>query len=115
MQVARITTGKLHCTKVIDVHIVEVGIDMVTESEIVVRIHDVTHTLTHIIIVDITPGNRNGIHSHNATGMLTLIAERMRQTEGDIHIALSLQALRDAIVSSGESAKYVRRILPSKH
>jgi hypothetical protein len=47
--------------------------------------------------------------------MLTLIAEGMRQAKHGINISLSLQALRDTIVSSGESTEYVRRILPSKH
>jgi hypothetical protein len=39
----------------------------------------------------------------------------MRQAEHCLNIALGLEALGDSIVSSGESTKHVRRILPSKH
>ena len=115
VQVAGIAACKLHRTEVVDVHIIEVGIDMVTKLEIVVGIHDITHTLTYIVIVHIAPGDGNGVHSNDAAGMLALITEGMRQAEGDIHIALSLQTLGDTIVGSSESTKYVRRILPSKH
>jgi hypothetical protein len=88
---------------------------MLTELEIVVRIHDIAHTLLDIIIVYIAVCNRHSIHGNDTTSMLTLITERMRQTKRDVHVALSLQTLRDTIVSSGESTEYVRRILPSKH
>jgi hypothetical protein len=115
VKIARLTSGKLHSTEIIHVHVVEVGIDMLTELEIVVRIHDITHTLLDIIIVYIAVCNRHSIHGNDTTSMLTLITERMRQTKRDVHVALSLQTLRDTIVSSGESTEYVRRILPSKH
>jgi hypothetical protein len=115
VQIARITSGKLHGTEVIHVHVVEIRIDMLTELEIVVRIHDITHTLLDIVIVYVTISDRHGIHGNDTTSVLTLITKRMRQTEGDVHVALSLQTLRDTIVSSGESTEYVRRILPSKH
>ena len=115
MQVTWITAGKLHRAKVIDVHIVEVGIDMLTQLEIIVRIHDVTHALLHVVVIDITISNGHSVHSHDTTGMLTLITKRMRQAEHRLNVALSLQTLRNTIVSSSESTKYVRRILPSKH
>jgi hypothetical protein len=88
---------------------------MVTESEIVVRIHDVTNTLLNVVVIYISPGDRHSVHGNDTTGMLTLIAKRMRQTQGDVQVALSLQALRDTIVSSGESTEYMRGVLPSKH
>jgi hypothetical protein len=88
---------------------------MLTKLEIVIGIHDITDTLLHIIIIHITICDRDGIHGYDTAGMLTLISKRMRQTEYRLNIALSLQALRNSIVSSGESTKYVRRILPSKH
>ena len=115
VQVAGITTSKLHSTEVVNVHIIEIGIDMITELEIVIRIHDVAHALLHIIVAYIAIGNRYGIHSHNATGVLTLIAKGVRQAQHRLDIALSLQALRDTIVGSSKTAEYVRRILPSKH
>ena len=88
---------------------------MITQLEIVVRIHNVTHTLLHVVVIDITPSNGHSVHGHDTTGMLTLITKRMRQTEHRLNIALSFQTFRDTIIRSGESTKHMRRILPSKH
>ena len=93
VQVAWVTAGKLHSAQVVDIHVVKVGIDMITQLEIVVGIHDVAYTLFHIVIVHITPGNGYGVHRHDAAGMLTLVAERVRQTEHCLNVALSLQTL----------------------
>ena len=88
---------------------------MLAEFKIVVRVHNVAHALLHVVVVNITVGDRHGVHSHDATGVLALVTERMRQAEHGLNVTLSLQALRNSIVSSGKSTKYVRRILPSKH
>ena len=82
---------------------------------IIVGIHDVAHTLLHVVVIDIAPGDGHSIHGHNTTGMLTLVAKGVGQTEHRVDVALSLQTLGDAIVGGGQSTKYVRRILPSKH
>ncbi len=49
MQVSWITTGKLHRTKVVDVHVVEISIQMVAQAEIQIRIHDVAHPFADIV------------------------------------------------------------------
>ena len=115
VQISRITSRKLHRTEIIHVHVIEIGINMFPKLEIVVGVHNVTHTLLDVIIVNITPSNGHSIHGYDTAGMLTLIAKGMRQTEHSLNIALSLQAFGNTIISSGESTKYVRRILPSKH
>ena len=115
MQITRIATSKLHSTQIVDVHVVEVGIQMVAQTEIKVRIHDVAHTLANVVNRHITIGNGHSIHSHNLTGGTVFIAKGLRQAERDIHIALCMQSLRNTIVSSSKSTEYVRRILPSKH
>ena len=93
MQITRIAACKLHRTQVIDMHVVEVCIDMVTQSEIQIRIHDITHTVTDIVITDITPCNRHGIHSNDIASITLLVTKRFRQTERDIHIPLGMKSL----------------------
>ena len=115
MQVSWITSSKLHGTEIIHMHVVEVRIDMVTQLEIEIRIHDVTYTVTDIVITDITPCYRHGIHGNDVTSVTLFITKRFRQAERDIHITLGMKSLRDTIVSGGESTEHVRRILPSKH
>ncbi len=115
MQVAGIATGKLHSAQIIHMHVVEIGINMLTQLEIIVGIHHVTHAILHIVVADITPGDRHGIHGHDAASSLTLIAKRMWQTEHSLDVALCLQSFRNTIVGSCKSAKHMRRILPSKH
>ena len=115
VQVARITTGKLHRTKVVHVHIVKVGVDMLAQLKIVIGIHDIAHALLHVVVIYIAPRNGHSVHGNDTAGMLTLIAKGVRQAQYRLDIALSLQAFRDTIVSGGQSTEYVRRILPSKH
>ena len=115
VEIRWITAGKIHTAEVIHVHIVKVGIDVVTVAEIVIRIHDVAHTLLHIVMIDVAPGDRHTVHSHKFTCTAVLITERMRQTQCNIDISLGMQALGDTKVGSSQATKYVRRILPSKH
>ena len=76
VQVRWIAASKLHTAKVVDVHIVEIGIDMVTQVIIIVGIHHVRDAALYIFVVDITPCNRHTVHSHNAACCLVFIAER---------------------------------------
>ena len=115
MQVGRITTCKIHASQVVDMHVVEVGIDMVTIAEIIVGVHDVSHPLLHIVVVDIAPGYRHTVHGHYLGGTAVFVAEGMRQTERDVYIALCVKSLRDAEIGGSKTTEYVRRILPSKH
>ncbi len=115
VQVAGIASGKLHTSQVVDVHVVEVGIDVVTEPEIGVGVHDVAYTVFHIVVVDVAPGNRHGVHGNDIGSIAALVAERMWQAQRDVDVALSLQALGDTEVGCCQSAKHMRRILPSKH
>ena len=115
MEVSRITAGKLHTSEVVNVHIVEVSIDMVAQSVVVVGIHNVPHPALHVVTIDIAPGYRHRIHCYDTCRMLLFVAKRMWQTECYVDIALSLQTLRDTVVSCCQSSKYVRRILPSEH
>ena len=115
MQIAGITSSKLHRPEIVHVHIVKVSIDMLTQLEIIVGIHDVAHTLLHIIVIYITISNGHSIHGNDTAGMLALITKRMWQAEHCLNIALGFQAFRNTIIRSGESTKYMRRILPSKH
>ena len=115
VEIRWITTGKVHTAEVIHVHIVKVGIDVVTIAEIVIRIHDVAHTLLHIVTIDVAPCDRHTVHSHKFTCTAVLITERMRQTQCNINITLGMQALSDTKVGSSQATKYMRRILPAKH
>ena len=88
---------------------------MVAQTIVIIWIHDVANTFLDVVVVDIAPSDRHAVHSHNAAGAAILVAERMRQTEHCLDIALSVQTLRNSEVSGSESTKYVRRILPSEH
>ena len=79
VQVARIASGKLHGTQVVDVHVVEVGIDMVAQLEIIVGVHNVAHAVANIVVVDVAPGDGHGIHGNDACGMGLFVAEGVGQ------------------------------------
>ena len=110
MEIRWITTGKVHTAEVIHVHIVEVSIDVVTITEIIVRVHDVAHTVLHVVIIYVAPSDRHTVHSHNLAGTSVLIAKRMRQTKRNINITLGMKSLGNTKVGSSQATKYVRRI-----
>ena len=73
-------------------HIIEVGIKVVAQTEIVIRIHDISHAAFHIVVIDIAPYDRHRIHRHDTCSRLVLIAEGMRQAESDVHVALRMKS-----------------------
>ena len=115
VQVAGIAASELHGTQVVDVHVVEVGIDMFAQPIVHLWRHDVADALFHIVVVHITVGDGHCIHGHDGSGAGILIAERFGQTEDGFDIALGVEALADAEVGGGKTTKHMRRILPSKH
>ena len=115
VQVRRIAASELHATEVVDIHVVEIRIDILAQLIVVVGVHDIPHPTLNIVTVHIPPGNGHRIHGNDTCSMLLLITKRMRQTKCDLNVALRLQSFRDAIVGSGKTAKHMRRILPSKH
>ena len=115
VQIARITACKLHCAEVIDVHIVEIGVDMVAIAEIIVGRHNVADATFDVLTADVAPRDGNGVHRHNLASRLVFVAKGMRQTEHRFDVALRVQTLRNAVVGRCQSAENVRRILPSKH
>ena len=65
MQIARITSSKLHTSQVVDMQIREISINMVTISIIFFWRHLSVKTRLQVIVVHIPPYNRNLIHPHN--------------------------------------------------
>jgi hypothetical protein len=88
---------------------------MLAKFKIIIGIHNVAHTLLYVVVANVAIGNGYSVHGYDTACVLTLITKRVRQTQHRLDIALSLQALRDSVVSGGKSTEYVRRILPSKH
>ena len=115
VKVAWITACKLHGAKVVDVHIVEVGVDMVAQLEVILGRHYIATTLFDVVVADVAPGDRHTIHGNNTTGTCVLVAEGTRKTEHSLDVALGVKPLTDTIVGSGKTAKDMRRILPTKH
>ena len=115
VQVGGIASGKLHTAEIVDVHIVEIGIDVVAQTVVVVGIHHVGDAALHIFAVNVAPCDRHTVHCHNAARRLVLVAEGARQTQHRLHVTLRVQSLGDAEISGSESTIHMRRILPSEH
>ena len=88
---------------------------MLAHLEIQVGVHDVAHTLLHIVAVDITPGDGHSIHGNDIGAAAVFVAKRVRQAQRDVHISLGFETFSDTEVSRSQSSKYMRRKLPSKH
>ena len=115
MKIGWIASGKLHTSEIVDMHIIEISIDMVAQLIVVIRIHDIAHPILNIVAADISPCYGDCIHGDDAGSMLLLVAKRMRQTERYLDVALGLESLGDTVIGCCESSEYVGRILPSEH
>jgi len=115
VEIGGIAARKVHASQIVDVHIVEVGIDMVTEVVVFFRAHQVADALFDVVVVDISPCDGHTVHGHDVRKGVILIAPGLRQAEGDVDIALSVQSFRDTEIGSCQTAVNMRRILPSKH
>ena len=115
VEILWISTSKLHTAKIVDIHIVEISVNMVTQLEIKVRRHNIANSRAHIVMADIPPCYRDCIHGNYPCGILAFITPWFRQTKSNVYVALCVQALRYTVIGRGESAKYMWRILPSKH
>ena len=87
VQIAGITTGKLDAAHIVEaLQIIEIGIEMVAET-IVVLGRVANEPILNPVIIDIAPYNRNLTHVYNFQEPL-LFARGLGQTEGSLYIAL---------------------------
>ena len=79
VQVGRISSGKVHTADVVNIHVVEIRIDMVAHTIVQFRLHDMTYAVLHIVIVNVTIGNRHTVHADNLGKSPVLVAPRFRK------------------------------------
>lgn len=115
VKVAWVSAGKLHAPQVVDVHIAEVGIYVVAEPVILIRVHQVADALLHVVAVNVLVHYWHAVHCHDTRVGVVFIAKRPWQAKRYLHVALGVQSFRNAEVGGGQSTEYMRRILPSKH
>ena len=66
---------------------------MLTTLEVIFWVHDIAHTLSDVVVADVAPSDRHSVHSHDATGVLTLITKGVGQAKHRLDVALCLQTL----------------------
>ena len=114
MQIAWIATSEAHAAKVVEtLHVIEVCIDVITET-VVVFSRMTYEAVFDVVILHIAPGDRHLTHVNDFEKFL-LVACWLRHAECGLHIALYRQTLGDAVGCYGKSAIYFRRELPSEH
>src|SRR5574344_758923 len=107
MKIRWITSGKLQTTEIINPHIIEISIYIVTETIIVLR-SMTYHTSFYIIIQNITPTYRHLTHVDNCKELFFFTCW-FRKAEGYIYIRLIINhALGNTIGSNSKAAIYLR-------
>ena len=97
MQIARIATSKFHTSHVVDIHVGEVGIDVIAEIIVVFRCHVVWYATLHVVIVVVAIDNGHLIHADDAEETF-LLTTGFGKTEGDFGIGLTVNhTLGDAV------------------
>ena len=101
VQIARVTACKLHATQVVDMHKVEVGIDMVAVSVIIVGIHEVANPTAYVVEVDVAVSDGHTVHRNDARVGAVLVAPWLRQAERYVDVALCVKTLRYTKIGCG--------------
>ena len=114
-KVVGVAAGELYAAQVIGAHIIEVGIDMVTEAEIEIRIHDIAYALLHVFTVDIAPADRHLRHSYYIGEVTLLVTVRLGYDKCNVHVATLPHALSETVAGSAETAEDVRWEFPPEH
>ena len=117
IQVGRIAACKLHAADVIDVHVREIGIDMVAQVVVRFRRHAGSQTVLQPLqplIIHIAPNDGHLVHADDVQEVF-FIAARFGHTERGLHVSLHAQALRDAVSGDSKAAVYLGRKFPSEH
>ena len=96
-------------------HVVEIGIDMVTETEVEIGIHQVADALLHILACHVAPCYRHLRCADDVGEVFLFIAERLGYDERDVHVATLPHALCKAVAGGTESAEDMRWELPPEH
>ncbi len=114
MQIVRVSAGELYATQVIGVQIVEIGIDMVTETVVVIGIHPRITLLEHTL-VGVSPHHGNSVHTYYLHETLILVAPWLGQAERNIHVPLICQSSCQSETGRSQSSKDMGRKLPAEH
>ena len=93
MQVAGIATCKFHTSQVVDIHVIEIRVDMVTILEVIFRTHDIAYPTVDIIILYVAPCDRHSIHGNNLTCRTVFVAPWFGQAKNRINITLCMKTL----------------------
>ena len=114
-QVVPILPGELDAPYIVRQHIPEVRVDMVPQVVVLLRTHHATDPLLEILSRGIMVDDRHltGTDDPHIRGVL--ISGRSGQHQGNVHILLRGEPLRDAVGSSPETSGDMRGKLPAKH
>ena len=88
VKISGISSGELHRSEIIDIHIVEVGVDMVAQLEVKFGIHDIADPAVDIVPIYIAPCYWDAVHGNNIGEGVVLIAEGLRKTQCYVNVAL---------------------------
>ena len=114
-QVVGVTAGEFNATQIVGAHIVEVGVNIVSQAEILVGVHKTSDTIIDIFAVDIPPRHRHLRSAYDLGEGLVLVAVGPRNDESDFHIATLPHSFRQAIACRAEASENVRGKFPTEH
>ena len=114
-EVFGVSSRELDASQVVGVHVVEVAVDVVAQVVVGLRIHHIADAAFDIVPVDIAPSHRSAVGANDFSEVLGFVAPGLRNDKGDVHVAILGHSLCETVTRRSESAKNVRRKLPSKH
>ncbi len=88
---------------------------MVAETEVKLGIHHLADALLYVVARYVPPGHRGLGGSDNVGELLVLVAERLGDHEGYIHVAALPHAAGQAVAGGTEAAEDVRWKFPPEH
>ncbi len=110
-----IASRKLNAPQVIGAHVVEIGIYMIPQTEVLVGIHYVSDAALHIFAADISPCDRNLRGTYDLGKALILVAEWLWYDKCYVHVATLPHSSGETIAGGAKTSENVRGEFPPKH
>ena len=114
-QVVGIAARKLNAAEIVGAHVVEVGIDMVAQVEVELRIHHIAYAALHIVVAYVAPCHWHTVCAHYAGKAALFVTPWLRNDKSDVHVAIVIHTLCEAVARCAQSTKDMRWELPPEH
>ncbi len=113
--VVGVTPGELQAAQVVELHVAEVGVYMVAQVEVELRVHVLAQPGAYVVPAYVLPRYGGVARAYYVGKPFLLVAPGLGYDEGDAYAAVGVHALGQAVAGSAEASEDMGRKFPPEH